>query len=275
MVFQQPSLFPHLSALDNVLFASPQPKRREAEELLERFHVSHVAKRRPIHLSGGEQQRVVIARALAARPRLLLLDEPLPGVDAATRASILKDLLDYQKEHEVPYLYVTHNRVEAIRLAGRVLLIEQGKIVADGKAEEVLIAPACVDAVHVLGVDNVFAGTLTTHHQEEGLSEIDLGGVSLFSGYTLMPPDSRVAVTIPSTEIVLSMDRVSRTSAQNVLSGTVSRIFEMNGSFEIMIETPVPFRAHISRSSLDLLGLRPGVSIHLLIKAIAIVVEPL
>lgn len=275
MVFQQPSLFPHLSAFDNVLFASAVPDRREAARLLERFHVSHTARQKPLQLSGGEQQRVAIARALAARPRLLLLDEPLPGVDAVTRASVLKDLVEYQKENEVPYLYVTHNRVEALRLGGRALLMDEGRIVARGPAEEVLTSPMSTEAARVLGTDNVLAGMLVSHHREEGLSEIDLGGVVLYAAATSLPAGTPVAATIPSTDIIVSVGEPLRTSARNVLPGRVSRIFDANAIIEVIVETPVPFRAHISRSALESLGLRPGTAVHLLMKAIAILVDPI
>jgi molybdate transport system ATP-binding protein len=275
MIFQQPSLFPHLSALDNVLYGSPRRDRREAEELLEKFHVSHVAGRRPIHLSGGEQQRVAIARALAARPRLLLLDEPLPGVDAGSRALVLKDLLDYQKENYVPYLYVTHNRVEALRLADRALLIDRGRVVAEGRGEEILQSPVSSEAARVLGVDNVFTGRVQDHHLDKGLSEIGLGDVSIYAPHVILRKGTAVAVTIPSTDIILSVDPVPRTSARNVVSGRVDRLIEKNGAVEVIVKTPLAFRAHISRFAMETLKLRPGASVQLLIKAIAVVIEPL
>jgi molybdate transport system ATP-binding protein len=275
MIFQQPSLFPHLSALDNVLYASPTGNRAEAVELLERFHVAHVSHRKPLQISGGEQQRVAIARSLAAKPRLLLLDEPLPGVDSLTRASVLKDLVDYQKEHEVPYLYVTHNRVEALRLGGRAILMDRGKIVTYGVAEEVFSSPSSTEASKIIGTDNVFSGTLLAHRKQEGLSEIDLGGVSLFSTPSQLPVGTPVAVTIPSTEIIVSVDKVARTSAQNFLSGRIRQIFDKNGAFEVMVGTPVPFRAHISPSALKSLALDVGMEVYLLIKAIAVVMDPL
>jgi molybdate transport system ATP-binding protein len=275
MIFQQPSLFPHLSALDNVLYASTTRDRAEAGELLERFHVAHVARRKPLQFSGGEQQRVAIARALAAKPRLLLLDEPLPGVDALTRASVLKDLADYQKEHEVPYLYVTHNRVEALRLGGRAILMDRGKIVTYGSAEEVFSSPLSAEASKIIGTDNVFSGVLAAHRKEEGLTEIELGGVTLFSTQSHLPAGTPVAVTIPSTEIIVSVDEVARTSAQNFLSGSISQIFDKNGAFEVIVSTPVPFRAHISPFALKSLALDCGMEVYLLIKAIAVVTDPL
>ncbi len=275
MIFQQPSLFPHLSALDNVRYASTPRNRHQAERLLERFHVAHVGQRKPHQFSGGEQQRVAIARALAAEPRLLLLDEPLPGVDALTRASVLKDLIDYQKEHEVPYLYVTHNRVEALRLGGQAILMAQGKIVTAGPAADVFTAPSSAEASKVVGTDNVFSGTLVAHHRNEGLSEIDLGGVTVYSTSSTLPTGTSVAVTISSAEIILSVDEVARTSAHNFLSGRISRIFDKNGSIEVLVNTPVPFRAHISPSASKSLALEPGMGVYLLMKAIAVVVDPL
>jgi len=275
MIFQQPSLFPHLSALDNVRYASAKRSPAEAEALLERFHVAHVGQRKPLQFSGGEQQRVAIARALAAKPRLLLLDEPLPGVDAVTRASVLSDLVDYQKEHEVPYLYVTHNRVEALRLGGQAILLDKGKIITYGAAEEVFSNPSSAEASNIVGTDNVFSGTLVAHHRNEGVSEINLGGVTLYSTSLTIPTGTSVAVTVSSAEIILSVDVVARTSAQNLIPGRIGRIIDKNGSIEVLVNTPIPFRTHISPAASKSLALQPGMGVYLLVKAIAIVVDPL
>jgi molybdate transport system ATP-binding protein len=204
------------------------------------------------------------------------LDEPLPGVDATIRASVLSDLVDFQKEQQVPYLYVTHNRAEALRLGGHALLLDQGRMVAKGNTFEVLSSPSSPEVSHVLGADNVFTGRLSAHHPAEGFSEIDLGGSRLYTALTALPKGTPVAVTIPSAEIILSADPVGRTSARNVISGRVRRILARDGgTMEVLVETPVPFRAHITRSALESLELRPDSEVFLLMKAVAIIVEPI
>ena len=274
MLFQQPTLFPHLTALDNVLFAA-SGDRSEAEAFLARFHVSDAATRYPRELSGGEQQRVSMARALAARPRLLLLDEPLSAVDSETRATILQDLRSYQQDHQTPFLYVTHNRVEALAIGGTAILLDRGRVLRQGPAAELFQIPGSADAARVLGPANVLSGIVAAHRPEEGLSEVRVGELVLATPITSLPEGTSVAATIPSDDVIVSADAVGRTSARNVVQGTVGQILELERGVELVVRTPEPIRARISRSALSTLQLQEGSRVHLMFKAMAIVVEPI
>jgi ABC-type sulfate/molybdate transport systems ATPase subunit len=133
LVFQSLALFPHLSALDNVRFGAPD--EAQAARWLERFHVAHVAARKPPTLSGGEAQRVALARAMAARPRALLLDEPFSSLDDELRAQLSTELREVVAEAKLPTLLVTHDRREARRLAEHVVAISHGGVVSRGGLE--------------------------------------------------------------------------------------------------------------------------------------------
>jgi ABC-type sulfate/molybdate transport systems ATPase subunit len=146
LVTQRPALFPALSARDNIAFglqALPREEReRRVQEMAALFRLEPVLSRRPWQLSGGEQQRVAVARTLAPRPRVLLLDEPFAGLNLALKDAILTDLGSWLTETRTPVLHVTHDVAEAWRLGSRpgaeVLRIEEGRIVRQGPAAEVL-----------------------------------------------------------------------------------------------------------------------------------------
>jgi molybdate transport system ATP-binding protein len=141
-VTQRQSLFPHLTAAENVAFglrALPMEQRRQRTgEMLRLFHAEALAPRRPAELSGGEKQRIALARALAPAPRLLLLDEPFTGLDSALKESIFVDLENWLRENPTPLLFVTHDIGEAFRMGAEVVALGDGRVLGQGAAEEVL-----------------------------------------------------------------------------------------------------------------------------------------
>ncbi len=141
-VFQDLALFPHLTVWQNVSFGLSDldgaTVKARCDQMLSQFGIDHLCSRRPADLSGGERQRVALARSLVTEPRALLLDEPLAALDRPTRMKILDDLRTWNDEHRVPILYVTHSVREALALGERVLRMDQGKIVAEGRPSDLL-----------------------------------------------------------------------------------------------------------------------------------------
>jgi molybdate transport system ATP-binding protein len=132
-VFQNYALFPHLTAVQNIAYGvrcDSANKLEKAKSILKNFRLSHLEKRLPREMSGGEQQRIALARALASDPAIVLLDEPLSAVDITTRVDLLNEIDAAQQQANVPFIYVTHNEMEASRLAKRRITLEQGKIVS-------------------------------------------------------------------------------------------------------------------------------------------------
>lgn len=158
-VFQDYLLFRHLSAIDNVAFGprargtKKNDARPIARALLERFEVGHLADRHPGELSGGEAQRVALARALAIDPRAIVLDEPLAALDVTTRRSVRDEIGRFLSTFDGPRLLVTHDPVDARRLADRVLIIERGRVVQEGTIDEVVREPASAYVAALFGDD--------------------------------------------------------------------------------------------------------------------------
>lgn len=141
-LFQDLALFPHLSVGKNIQYGIRGLEAREREQriasIIDSFGISELRERKPAQISGGQRQRVALARALVTNPCMLLLDEPLTALDEATKSGIISDIRAWNEAHAIPILYVTHSCGEALALAERVLMLESGKIIAEGSPAEII-----------------------------------------------------------------------------------------------------------------------------------------
>jgi ABC-type Fe3+/spermidine/putrescine transport system ATPase subunit len=158
-VFQNYALFPHMTLRKNLEFAAERLPRlerhRKVAEMLEKFHLAEVSGRRPFELSGGQKQRCSIARALIGAPRLLLLDEPTRGLDAALRAELYAVLRQVREEFGIPVLLVTHDFEESLELGDEMIVLREGRIAQVGTPKKILDQPANADVARLLGVFNL------------------------------------------------------------------------------------------------------------------------
>jgi molybdate transport system ATP-binding protein len=168
MVFQSYALFPHLTAAENVseaLSDLPAEARRDrARALLARVHLDGFEDRRPAELSGGEQQRVAVARALARRPNVLLLDEPFSAVDRVTRRGLRRELAELRRELPMPVILVTHDLDDVVRLADRICVMRRGQILQTGPVEQVMTRPSSAEIAELLDL----AGDVAAVRQPRG-----------------------------------------------------------------------------------------------------------
>jgi len=157
MIFQDFALFPHLSVENNIAFGvtcSKSEKQERVKELLELVSLRHLAEKMPHQISGGEQQRIAVARALAPRPRMILMDEPFNNLDYQLRLQLRRDIRDILKHEGVATILVTHDQVEAITFADRVLLMHKGKLVQSGTPPEIYQHPQTIWASSFVGEAN-------------------------------------------------------------------------------------------------------------------------
>lgn len=271
---QDGALFPHLSALTNTAYglrAHGVPRaeaRREAQGWLDRLGVGHLAHRRPAQLSGGQAQRVALARALAARPRLLLLDEPLAALDQTTRARVRHTLRGHLAEFGGVCLIVTHDPVEAVSLADRVLVLEDGRALQDEPPAEVTRHPRSPWVARMLG-HNAWPGTATA----DGLAPED--GGHLVVAEPLPAGTDALAVIAPEA---VSVHRERPTgSPRNVWPGTVREITSGGSRLRLLItsaEAP-DLVAEITPAAAAELGIADGTAVWTSVKATETTIVPL
>jgi molybdate transport system ATP-binding protein len=272
-VFQNHALFPHMTAEQNVLYGiksnSPGARGR-VRELFEMLGIPYAAPRFPRELSGGEQQRVSLARALATDPLLMLLDEPLTAVDVATRSRLLEEIAAIQQQSGIPFLYVTHNHSEAVRLGDTMLVIDEGRIIQEGTPLEILNAPRTAPVARIVGTENVFTGKILHHHPEDGTTVVDANSCLIELPYNGLAIGSRVTVGLRSEDIIVSREHLTQTSARNVLPGKIRDILMDVDKTELVVACGIDFKVSVTRAAVRKLGLEIGDDVYLLIKARAV-----
>jgi molybdate transport system ATP-binding protein len=270
MVFQDAPLFPHLDVRSNVAFGMTGSGRsRRAEALLEHVGALDLARRRPSELSGGQRQRVALARALAGEPAALLLDEPFSALDAPARESLGRLLVALQGENPIPFVHVTHDLAEALRLGRRLVLLGGGRVVQTGTPAEVIARPASVAAARAVGTENLLSGTVRAHRPDEGCTEVEIEGTTVLTALLDLQPGERVMLGLRAEDLLLSLRPVRETSARNVLAGTLRELRPHGPGVELRVTTPASFRLLVTPASVRELALEPGKEVHLLIKAAA------
>lgn len=186
-VFQNYALFPHMTLRQNLEFAierKPRPeRRRRVGEMLERFHLTEVAGRRPHELSGGQKQRCSIARALIGSPKLLLLDEPARGLDSLLRAELYSVLRQVRAQFNTPVLLVTHDLDECFELGDEMLVVREGRVAQSGTPRKVLEQPANVEVARLLGSFNVLPAEILALDPARNISRVRMGEFELTGPY--------------------------------------------------------------------------------------------
>jgi molybdate transport system ATP-binding protein len=224
----------------------------------------------PAQLSGGQQQRVALARALVTDPRLLLLDEPLSALDAASKETLMQDLRRISREQKIPIFYVTHDRNEAVRLGDHMFVLDAGKIVAAGSPLAVLGVPRTETVARLAGVENILPGRIAEKDSSPGIERVDCGGLSFYIPATKLELGSPATVAIAASEIVLGLERPGTLSARNILPGVVIQLFPQH-PFTLVQVNCAPgapdLLVSLTEAASQALALAPGKSVWVIIKA--------
>ncbi len=241
--------------------------KKTVSEQLERFGIAALRDRRAHSLSGGEAQRVSLARALATSPEILLLDEPFASLDTPTRESILDDLEMALSGSDTAVMLVTHDRVEALRLADSVIVLAKGRILQRGETIDVLRRPANEFVASFAGTETVVAGRVV--RSGGGLVVVSASGVEIEAAGDAHK-GQRVAVCIRPENIVVSTGTRSRTSARNSFAGRIVRLLPMAHFHKAVIDCGFSLVAYITHHSIEEMGLREGGRVHVSFKATSV-----
>ena len=271
IVFQDYLLFPHLSALDNVAYGlraqglRRAAARRVAAPWLDRVGLADRAGLRPRQLSGGQAQRVALARALVLAPELLLLDEPLAALDAGTRLSLRTDLRRHLTSYGGPAVVVTHDPVEAMVLADRLVVLERGQVVQQGEPADVARHPRTDYVASLVGV-NLYRGTA-----RDGRVEVAGGGSLVTADRTATGP---VYVALRPSAVALHRQSPTPGSPRNTWAGVVSGLESVGDRVRVSVAGTPPVFADITPPAAAELELAAAAEVWVTVKAAELTVYP-
>jgi molybdate transport system ATP-binding protein len=271
-LFQSAALFPHMSVEENVAYGLEKVpanvRQEQVREILEAFRVEGLRTRKPGEISGGEAQRVALARSLVTGPRALLLDEPLTGLDAELKSAIVDDLRAWNAAKRIPILYVTHSREEVDALGERVIALENGRVVSSGAPMDVLDVPWRKRLAKDDGLENLVAGNVLDLRQGDGVMCVRLGEtaceIEVPLGYAAV--GDRLRVVIRAGDILLATEQPRGLSARNLIEGQITSL-ERRGTMVIArVDCGVTFLAHVTPGAARSLELTAGRKVWLVLK---------
>jgi len=266
-VYQDYMLFPNMSVYDNIAYGLRINKmdEDEIEEIVKKYArllgIQPILHREPLRLSGGEQQRVAIARALAIQPKILLLDEPLAALDEMLRQKIMREMKEINRKLGITFIHVTHSREEAMILADRIAVINEGKIIQIGKPEEIFRKPKTTFMAEFVGVENIFKGVAK---QKDGLTLFNAGNVEM---YAAMPFKGECYASIRPEDIILSESAI-KSSARNCIKGEIKKMEDIGKLIRVAVDcNGLQFIVNVTREAASELKLSIGKEIFLIFKA--------
>jgi molybdate transport system ATP-binding protein len=272
-VFQELALFPHLTTAENVAYGLNTLKREERQArtvaILQTLRIEHLRDRQSWQVSGGERQRIALARALVTEPRALLLDEPLAALDRPTKSQILADLRLWNQNHRVPILYVTHSTEEVFALGDEVVVLDAGRIVAQGRPHEVMRTPRLETVAQLSGFENIFDSAVVALHEDRGTMTCRLGAgaVELETPLVGAEVGSRLRIGIRAGDLLLATETPRGLSARNLLPGAIHGLEQRDVIVSVLVNCGgTDFEVHLTLAAREALGLTPGKRVWVVVK---------
>jgi molybdate/tungstate transport system ATP-binding protein len=268
-VYQDYSLFPHMNVKENVAFGLKMQKLPKTEveakvqDIMDSMGISYLQNRLPSTLSGGEQQRVALARSLVIDPDILLLDEPLSALDPRTRETLREELKRIHEMSGTTTIHVTHDQDEALALADRIGVIMDGELVQVDEPYRVFNEPVTEEIATFVGVENVIGGKIISN--EDGVVVVETGKYQIRALSNLQKGE--VNVFIRPENIILSKGKLE-SSARNSISGKISRISQFGATFRIYMDNGLS--ALVTKQAIEELGLKVEEKVYASFKATAI-----
>lgn len=273
-MFQDGRLFPHMTVRGNLIFALKRaPREFSLETVISSFGIEALLDHNPQILSGGEQRRVALARTVLTAPDILLLDEPLTGLDRARKRDILPFIESLPREFNIPCLYVTHDIEEVSRLADRVIVMSEGRISAHGATATILGQLDTTPLHSDYDVSSHFEGRVSQYDDALHLAEVDIGGVSI-----TLPLSQDVTVgdalrlRIRAADIALAVKRPAQVSVRNIFKAQVTQVTENAETAYAMVTLDLngqDLRARITRASLQDLSFKQGQIVYAMVKSVS------
>ncbi|MDE2843216.1 MAG: ABC transporter ATP-binding protein [Chloroflexota bacterium] len=268
-------LFPHLTVAGNIAYglarATPAGRQRRVAELVEMFQLNGLEQRRPDEISGGQQQRAALARALAPSPELMLLDEPFSSLDIELRRTLRGELREKLRAAAIPAILVTHDIEEAISMADQVQIIEGGQVGAAGNPLQLLGQPGQGRVARLVGVENLIPMVVTSVQPQDGTmvcARQDGGSPRLEVPLSDVAQGDQVTVGIRASDIILSDSEPRGSSARNRLPGVVSDVRLRPPGYQVTLDCGgLDLSCHITGTSLNEMGIRSGDSLWAVFKA--------
>lgn len=276
-VFQEASLFAHLSVRQNLEYGwrriPAKDRKVPFDNVVDLLGITPLMARKTAHLSGGERQRVAIGRALLTSPSLLLMDEPLSALDHDSKQAILPYLQSLNDEFSIPSLYVSHDPNEVARLADYMVLLEQGKVIAQGKAADLLtrldLSPARFD-----GASSLLEGVISAHDHSYHLTWVSMDGGRMAVSRVDLPVGRHARVQIQARDVSLALSAHSDTSIINILPAEVIDTHDINPS-QMLVRLKLldgqNLLSRITRRSAMGMGVHEGMHLYAQVKSVALV----
>jgi molybdate transport system ATP-binding protein len=274
-VFQDARLFPHLNVAANLNYAQSRalgPAFVTLEQVVELLALEPLLQRRTHQLSGGERQRVAIGRALLSQPRLLLLDEPLASLDSARREEVLPYLEVLRDQLAVPMVYVSHDFDEVLRLATHLVLMDAGKVIAQGGIGAMSLNPALRAIIGADAVGAVVDGLVLGDDGHSGLSRVQVGSGELKVKLPSYSRGTKLRVQLLARDIIVATNSPQSLSVRNSLKGVITAVSnDEDDSDLIAIDIGgANIMARVTHAATRELGLSVGLPVWALVKSVSL-----